>query len=152
MQDARAAVTQMTGEFAHLIAGALVRVINRRDVWIVESSVPMVGARSGRVVATTSMLERLDDDQLAAVVEHEYAHISHHHARTIAIANLAEAVAPAIGAGQGFGSAARITTELIADDVAAAECGREVTAEALLAAYPHAPGVIERAARLRAAN
>jgi Zn-dependent protease with chaperone function len=149
VQDARSAVAQMTGEFAHLFAGAHITLIGDREIWRVESSIPLVGARSGRVVATSAMLEILNDAHLAAVIEHEYAHISHRHARIVAIANLAEAIAPALRAGQGFGSAARITAELIADDVAAARCGISSTAEALLVAYPDAAGVPERVTRLR---
>ena len=149
VQDARTAVTHMTGEFAHLFAGARIRQVGQRDIWVVESSVALVGARMGRVVVTTAMISRLSDSHLAAVIEHEYAHIALHHARIIAAANLAEAIAPALRAGQGFGSAARITTELIADDVAAARCGISLTADALLAAYPVAAGVPERVARLR---
>lgn len=149
VQDARAAVTSMTGEFAPLLAGSSRVRIGDHEVWIVDSSVPLLGARSGRVIATSAVLARLSDDQLVAVVEHERAHIVLHHARILAIANIAEAIAPSIKAGQGFAAAARITTELIADDAAAAICGPAMTASALELAYPSAPGVSERVARLR---
>jgi hypothetical protein len=149
--DARTAVKTMTGEFSTVFAGAHVISVGGHEVAVVESSVPLIGARSGRVVATSSMAHKLAFEQFAIVVEHEWAHVSQHHARVIAIANIAEALAPSIQAGSGFASVARITTELIADDAAAARYGHVPTAEAIGAAYPEAPGVLERIARLRSA-
>ena len=149
VQDARAAVASLTGEIAPLLATASQKWIGNHEVWVVESSVILMGARSGRVLATSAVIELLSPEQLAAVVEHERTHITQHHARLIAVANLAEAIAPSLKAGSGFGSAARITTELIADDAAARKFGNLETAAALELAYPFAPGMSERVTRLK---
>lgn len=149
VQDARTAVATMTGEFAPLLARASHITVGNRELWVVDSSVALMGARSGRVIATSAVIALLDETQLAAVVEHEHTHVAQHHARVLAIANIGEAIAPSMTAGQGFASAARITTELIADDVAAQRFGAGETARALELAYPLAPGVSERVARLR---
>ena len=150
VQDARTAVSQMNGEFRMVLAGSRVLRVNEQDISVIESSIPMVGARAGRVVATSAMIEKLTSTQLEIVVEHERSHIQRHHSRDIAVANIAEAIAPALTAGKGFASAARITTELIADDDAARVFGNRETADAILTAYPLEPGVSERAERLLA--
>ena len=149
VQDARAAVYTMTGEFAPLIATAQREVVAGRPVWILDSTVTFLAARSGRVIASSALTSALSAGQFSAVLEHEHAHLELHHSRMLAIANIAEAIAPSVSAGHGFASAARITTELIADDVAAAKWGHETTASALEIAYPDAPGMHERVARLR---
>ena len=150
VQDARAAVNAMTAEFAPLIAGATQTEVAGRKIWVVDSNIPLMGARGGRVLATSAMLASLTDAELAAVLEHEHAHLDFHHARLIAVANLAEAIAPAVRAGAGFASATRITTELIADDAAATRYGPAAIADGLARAYPNDLGVRERILRLRA--
>lgn len=149
VQDARAAVADLSGEFAPLLASASRLRVSDHTVFVVDSSVPLMGAHAGQVVATSAMVNSLTEKELAIVVEHEHAHNVLRHARVLAIANVAEAVAPAIRAGAGFASAARITTELIADDFAANRYGRGATAQALVAAYPEATGLTERVQRLR---
>jgi Zn-dependent protease with chaperone function len=150
VQDARTAVSQMNGEFRIVLASSKMVRVNEQVISVVESSIPLVGARAGRVVATSAMIEKLTPTQLEIVVEHERAHIRRHHSRDIAVANIAEAIAPALNAGKGFASAARITTELIADDDAARVFGNRETAGAILTAYPLESGVAERAERLLA--
>ena len=149
VQDARAAVNSMTVELAPLIAGATRTEVAGRTLWVVDANVPLIGARAGRVLGTSAIVARLTAEELHAVVEHEHAHIFMNHARVIAIANIAEAIAPSVKAGSGFASAARITTELIADDAAARICGPLVLAGALDKAYPSDLGVQERILRLR---
>jgi Zn-dependent protease with chaperone function len=148
IQDARTAVDAATREFAPLLSFAQPQVIGSRKIFVMKSSIPLMGARAGRVLTTTAMVGRLSPEQLEVVAEHEFAHLSLRHDRVLAIANLSEAIAPAIRAGSGFASAARITTELIADDFAARRFGDRATAEALNAAYPDDIGVAERVARL----
>lgn len=149
VQDARSAVFVLTGEFAPLIDTARHETLSGRAVWVLESTVIFLAARSGRVIASTALMKALTTEQLSAVLEHEHAHLEHRHARMLAISNIAEAIAPSVTAGHGFASAARITTELIADDCAAAVWGNETTASALEIAYPDFPGVRERVTRLR---
>ncbi len=149
VQDARAAVNSMTVELAPLIAGATRTEVASRILWVVDANVPLMGARAGRVLGTSAVVERLTPQELHAVVEHEHAHLLLNHARVIATANIAEAIAPSVKAGTGFASAARITTELIADDAAARVCGPLVLADALNKAYPSDLGVHERVLRLR---
>ena len=150
VQDARAAVAGMNGEFLTVLSGARIEKNGNHEFAVVHSDVPLIGARSSRVIVTSAMLDTLSEDQLATVLEHESSHIRRKHARILAVANIAEAIAPALSAGKGFASAARVTTELIADDDAVRAFGAIATAEALESAYPREPGVAERVQRLRA--
>jgi Zn-dependent protease with chaperone function len=152
VQDARAAVSAMNGEFQTVLSSARIERLGALEFAVVESEVPLIGARSSRVIVTTAILTLLSEGQLAAVLEHERSHIRRKHARILAIANIAEAIAPALSAGKGFASAARVTAELIADDDAARVYGAAATADAIEIAYPFEPGVAERVQRLRASK
>ncbi|MFC5751014.1 M56 family metallopeptidase [Actinomadura rugatobispora] len=55
-----------------------------------------VPGRPGRIVVTTGMREALDDDQFAALVAHERAHLDAGHSRLMLVAELAGAVHPAL--------------------------------------------------------
>ncbi|WP_030166449.1 M56 family metallopeptidase [Spirillospora albida] len=55
-----------------------------------------VPGRPGRVVATTAMRAALDDDQFAALVAHERAHLDAGHPRLVLLAELAGAAHPAL--------------------------------------------------------
>jgi hypothetical protein len=88
--------------------------------------------RRRRIVVTMGALELLDDDQLAAALAHERAHLDQRHDLVIAwAAGLARAF-PRIGLFARGLSECRRLVELLADDVATRSADRLTLAEALL--------------------
>ncbi|GAB3971950.1 M56 family metallopeptidase [Actinoallomurus acanthiterrae] len=121
---------------AHLGALALVaRPLPEKNVVVVEHAVPVVyciPGRRSRIVLTTGVLDRLDNAQLSAVLEHEKAHLRGRHdlARNVAVA-----IARAFPRVRLFNDARLEITrliELIADDSAARHHDRAVVAAALI--------------------
>jgi Peptidase family M48 len=88
--------------------------------------------RGGRVVVSTAAVDLLDAAQLAAVLEHERAHLRarHHRRRATAIA-LARAL-PRVPLLAHAPDALTELTEMAADDAAAARHGRRPLAQALV--------------------
>ncbi|MEV0403086.1 M56 family metallopeptidase [Actinoallomurus sp. NPDC050550] len=121
---------------AHLGALALVaRPVSEAGVVVVEHAVPVaycIPGRHSRIVLTTGALDRLDNAQLSAVLEHEKAHLRGRHdlARNIAVA-----LARAFTRVRLFRDAGLEITrliELIADDSAVRHHDRAVVAAALV--------------------
>lgn len=97
-----------------------------------EPAVYCLPGRGKRIVVTAGALELLDDEQLAAVLAHERAHLDQRHDLVIAWAlGLARAF-PRIGLFAGGLSESRRLVELLADDVATRSSDRLTLAEALL--------------------
>jgi hypothetical protein len=105
-----------------------------RGVVVVDS--PAVGAhalprtlrRPGRVLVSRGLLAVLDDDEQAAVVAHEGAHLRHGHALFVVAIDLAVALNPLL---QPMGDDVRLAVERWADEDAGAATDRAVMASAL---------------------
>lgn len=104
---------------------------------IVPVAAPLAYSLGGwhpQVVISEDLWVRLDDDELAAVLAHEAAHVRSHHSRWLAVATLVTSAlwfVPWVGR-----SAASITVALErwADEEAAREVGRDTLRRALLCA------------------
>lgn len=107
---------------------------------------------SQRVIFSSGLERALSPAQLGAAVSHEIEHVRGFHDTIRGIGSLALATAPGLSASKKLAQAARIATELIADDAAAKEFGAETVASALAAAYPDAVHTHERIERLRSAG
>jgi Zn-dependent protease with chaperone function len=122
-------------------------MVGRRDeerrIVILDSDEPAVyclPGRRSRTVVTTAALRLLDDQQLAAVLAHERAHLTERHDLALIIS---QAIARAFAGLKVFRFAAGEVTRLVelrADDVAAAHTDRLSVAEALLAVVSNDAG------------
>jgi Zn-dependent protease with chaperone function len=82
-----------------------------------------VAGRPRAIVITRGALASLDDQQLAAVLAHERAHMTGHHAQLVAVLRGLAATFPSVGL---FGEAAQQVSRLLemcADDTAARQHG-----------------------------
>ena len=118
----------------------------------VSSDLPLVATLSAdkKIFFTTALEGQLSDDQLAAAVTHEQAHLHGHHASLRALAAIATAVAPSFRSTKEMARATRIATELAADDAAARRYGPATVAQALAASFPDEGYIPERIRRLDA--
>jgi Zn-dependent protease with chaperone function len=120
------------------------RADDRLGVTVVDHATPAaycLPGRGGRIVVTTAALAVLDDDQLAAVLAHERAHLRQcHHVIRTAARGLAQAF-PRVPAFAAARDQISQLTELAADDAAAGHCGRLTIAGALLALAEAGPAV-----------
>lgn len=82
----------------------------------------------GRVVISTGLLAALDDDERAAVLAHEHAHLTHAHRLFTAISALAAALNPVLSPAR---ANVAFALERWADEDAAARTSRAVAARAL---------------------
>jgi Zn-dependent protease with chaperone function len=148
--ELRAETKERVQRLTPLLGSATAIEVDRRRVLVVPSDLRVVGAvpALGSVLITTGVMDALTEDQLRAALAHEFAHIRGNHTLVRAIGSLAVATAPGFSASENMAQAARITTELIADDVASAKWGDRTVAQALLAAYPGDALIAERVARL----
>lgn len=70
------------------------------EVIVIDEAVPRAHAvsrtitRQGRVVVTSAMLDLLDDEERAAVVAHERAHLRHGHGAFLAVMRMSSALSP----------------------------------------------------------
>lgn len=112
-------------------AGALVIDSGHRVVYC-------LAGRPDTVVVTTAALEALTEDQLAAVMAHERAHLSEGHHPLLAVTTaLGKILAPLRLFRDGAADIARLL-EMCADDTAARQHTRHTVADALVAlALPH---------------
>ncbi|MGH2598941.1 MAG: M56 family metallopeptidase [Dehalococcoidia bacterium] len=96
--------------------------------------------RTRRVVLTSAAVASLDDDQLAAVLAHEAAHLRGRHHLVLAMAAALTNAFPFVpGLRHAHTQIARLV-EMLADDAAARRCDRLTVATALVAlAEGHAP-------------
>jgi len=86
---------------------------------------------TGVILLTTEARARLDDDELAAVIEHETAHLEQRHALAVRLAQVSRAILPALPASQRLALSTTIAIEFIADDHAARATGPATVASAL---------------------
>lgn len=115
------------------------------DVCVLDHPIPVaycMPARDRPIVVSSGALERLDPAQLAAVLDHERAHLKGRHHLILAIV---DAVADAVPSAATFRHARTALPQLLehaADDAAAARHGRAAVAEALrnLVVMPCPPG------------
>lgn len=91
-------------------------------------ALPPTLAHRGRVVVSTGLLGALDDDERAAVLAHEHAHLDHSHRLFVAVAALAAATNPLLSSCRGD---LAFALERWADEEAAHRTSRTVTARAL---------------------
>lgn len=115
-----------------LLASRPCRVAGR-DARLVESDVPLaaLSPATGVILLTTEARARLDDDELAAVIEHETAHLEQRHALAVRLAQVSRAILPALPASQRLALSTTIAIEFIADDHAARVAGPATVASAL---------------------
>ena len=107
-------------------AGAALAVLE--DPVPVAHALPRTLVHPGRVVVSTGLLDALDDDERAAVLAHEHAHLAHAHRVFCVLTALATATNPLlVPARHGVAFA----LERWADEDAAARTSRTVAARAL---------------------
>ncbi|WP_242090679.1 M56 family metallopeptidase [Curtobacterium sp. DN_7.5] len=107
-----------------------------------------VPGRSGGVLVSTGLADQLRTDELEAVVAHERAHLSQHHAVAVGIAESIERAVPWVPGARAMARSTRVLVEFAADDAAARRLGRDAVRRAVLVADgTSALGVI-RASRL----
>lgn len=114
-------------------------LLGRRDrhrgVTVVTHDAPAaycLPGRHRRIVLTTAALEQLDDDQLAAVLAHEQAHLRARHDLVIVGATVLSAAFPRIRPFAIAKEQVHRLVELAADDSAAGCCERLTVAEGIL--------------------
>lgn len=138
-------------ELSLIVASAKPARIGQNNIFVVDSPRTFIGviARLRRILMTSKVQTLLNENQLNAALAHEQAHIDGHHFALRTIGELAERTASGIRASKRMSQAMRITTELIADDVAAKKFGSENVADALERGYENDPVLQERIIRLR---
>jgi Zn-dependent protease with chaperone function len=85
-----------------------------------------------RIVVTSALEAELTATQLRSAIEHERAHLTHHHGLIGSLAELNHACLPKLFGAQEFEHSTHLLVELIADDQAARICGVTDTANALV--------------------
>ncbi|WP_317231699.1 M56 family metallopeptidase [Clavibacter capsici] len=139
------------GEVATLLLASRPYRVAGRDARIVESDVPLaaLSPATGVILLTTETRARLDDDELAAVLEHETAHLEQRHALAVRIAQVSRSILPALPASQRLALSTTIAIEFIADDHAARVSGPATVASALVKLDPDGGLSALRAERMR---
>lgn len=145
---------------------AAARVVGRptpwRDVFVVHADQAAAYCVSGRpraIVVTSAALAHLGDDQLAAVLAHEYAHLTGRHHQLLMVLRAVAAGLPALPRLAAGPEAVSRLLEMNADDSAARRHGRHplLCGMAALVGRPTVPAaalgaantaVLDRAARL----
>ncbi len=115
-------------------AGYRQQVRDGVEITFVDGERPMVLSLPGRpprVLLTSRVEDELSPAALEAVVEHERAHLGQRHHWVTALTALNAACLPALLGAREFDRAARLLTELIADDCAKRRCGTGPLREAL---------------------
>lgn len=132
-------VSRLHAELASA-GGASVVVVD--DPQPTAHALPRTFAHRGRVVVSTGLLGALDDEERAAVLAHEHAHLTHSHRLFVVVAALTAAMNPLVWpcrADLGF------ALERWADEDAAVRTSRAATARALAkTALAELAGVHER--------
>ncbi|WIB66724.1 M56 family metallopeptidase [Curtobacterium sp. MCBD17_035] len=90
-----------------------------------------VPGRDRTVLVSTGLAARLRPDELDAVVAHEAAHLTGHHAAVVGVAASIERAVPWVPGARAMASATRVLVEFAADDTAARRVGAEVVARAI---------------------
>ncbi|MEU0171358.1 M56 family metallopeptidase [Streptomyces iakyrus] len=88
--------------------------------------------KAGRIVVTRGALGLLTEEEVAATVAHEQAHLRFRHSRAILLADALTSAVGWTGALRDYARQVRRLTEMAADDYAAERHGRRTVASALL--------------------
>ena len=131
----RALGRMRTHTFAHADAVRLVGRSHGSDVVVIEASEPAAYCVAGRppaIVVTSAALAALDENQLAAVVAHERAHLDGRHAYIVAATRGLTAALPTCGLFASAASHVSSLLEMCADDAAARRHGRQPLLAGLL--------------------
>jgi Zn-dependent protease with chaperone function len=91
-----------------------------------------VAGRPSFIVATTGLTDHLSDDQVAAVLAHERAHLRGRHHALTGIADAAASAMPFVPLMRQAPAAIRVLVEMAADSAAAAAHGAETVRSALV--------------------
>lgn len=113
------------------------REIDGTPVAVVEAEHALacaVPGRSGGVLVSTGLADRLRTDELEAVVAHERAHLTQRHAVAVGIAESIERAVPWIPGARAMARSTRVLVEFAADDAAARRVGRDALRRAVLVA------------------
>jgi len=92
-----------------------------------------LAGRPNTIVITSSAMSALNDDQLAAVLAHEHAHLAGRHHHLLAVTAAFAKILPALTLFTGAASEVARLAEMCADDVAARRHGGDTVVGALLA-------------------
>ena len=147
----RALGRMRTHTFAHADAVRLVGRSYGSDVVVIEASEPAAYCVAGRppaIVVTTAAMAALNENQLAAVVAHERAHLDGRHAYIVAAARGLTTALPTCGLFASAASHISSLLEMCADDAAARHHGRQP----LLAGFGDPAGATTPAHGLAAAR
>ncbi|MFJ3385252.1 MULTISPECIES: M56 family metallopeptidase [unclassified Curtobacterium] len=125
------------------IDGTLVAVVEAEHA--LACAVP---GRSGGVLVSSGLADRLRTDELEAVVAHERAHLHQHHAVAVAVAESIERAVPWIPGARAMARSTRVLVEFAADDAAARRIGRDAVRRAVLVADETSALAVIRASRL----
>lgn len=93
-----------------------------------------VPGRSGGVLVSTGLADRLTTDELEAVVAHERAHLTQRHAVAVGIAESIERAVPWVPGARAMARSTRVLVEFAADDAAVRRVGRDALRRAVLVA------------------
>jgi Zn-dependent protease with chaperone function len=133
------AVTKRSNARARLRHHDLVRLVGTRDEVRGMSVVPSSSAAAycvpgpgAVVVLTTGALERLQDDELAAVLVHEHAHLRGRHHWVVAAAEVLQLAWPWVPLFRLAHAEVSVLVEMLADDAAARASDRVCVARALV--------------------
>lgn len=113
------------------------REIDGTPVAVVEADHALacaVPGRTGGVLVSTGLADRLRTDELEAVVAHERAHLTQHHAVAVAVAESIERAVPWVPGARAMARSTRVLVEFAADDAAARRVGRDALRRAVLVA------------------
>ncbi|WP_144764524.1 M56 family metallopeptidase [Curtobacterium sp. 9128] len=125
------------------IDGTLVAVVEAEHA--LACAVP---GRSGGVLVSSGLADRLRTDELEAVVAHERAHLQQHHTAAVAVAESIERAVPWIPGARAMARSTRVLVEFAADDAAARRVGRDAVRRAVLVADATSALAVIRASRL----
>jgi Zn-dependent protease with chaperone function len=120
------------------------------DVCVLDHPIPVaycMPARDRPIVLSSGALDRLDPAQLAAVLDHERAHLKGRHHLILSIVDAVGSTIPSAATFRHAREALPRLLEHVADDAAAARHGRAAVAGALrnLAVMPYPPGSLAAA-------
>lgn len=108
-----------------------------------------IAGKPGQIVVSRGCVDLLSEAELAAVLEHEYAHLRQRHAMIMNMVSINAACSPKLAGAVSLKRATALLIELIADDAATAQAGALNLARALRkmdTAVP-APSLLLRARR-----
>jgi hypothetical protein len=122
---------------AAIRTGSTAREVHGTRVALIEAEHALacaVPGRTGGVLLSTGLAGRLAEDELAAVVAHEAAHLRQRHDLVVAVAESIEHAVPWVPGARAMARSTRVLVELAADDDAVRRVGRDALSRAIQAA------------------